>query len=105
MEVVDFYMGNADANLILGVERGVPASAAMRKAVEPTLDELGQTQVRYVSFITDKVGPLPAPPPAGAGEVQNLLRRINEQIGFGKSSVSEGASQFVTEAKAILARG
>jgi multiple sugar transport system substrate-binding protein len=105
VEVLDFYATDAEANVILGVERGVPASAAMRKAVEPTLDELGQVMVQYVSFVTDKVGPLPAPPPAGAGEVQNLLRRINEQIGFGKSSVGEGASQFVTEAKAILARG
>ncbi|HUN48472.1 MAG TPA: ABC transporter substrate-binding protein [Stellaceae bacterium] len=104
-EVLDFYANDAEANLILGVERGVPASAAMRHAVEPSLDELGRAQVQYISFITDKVGPLPAPPPAGAGEVQNVLRRVNEQIGFGKSSVKDGASQFVTEAKAILARG
>jgi pectin-derived oligosaccharide transport system substrate-binding protein len=33
------------------------------------------------------------------------LRRVNEQVGFGKLSVADGAKQFVTEAKAILARG
>ncbi len=105
VSVVAFYATDEAANLILGVERGVPASAAVRKAVEPTLDELGKAMAQYVAFITDKVGRLPAPPPGGAGEVQVLLRRVNEQIGFGRLSVSEGAKQFVTEAKAILARG
>ena len=105
VEVVDFYMNDKDADLVLGVERGVPASAAMRQAVEPTLDELGKAQTQYVSFVGDKVGAIPPPPPSGAGEVQTLLRRVNEEVGFGKLSVADGAKQFVTEAKAILARG
>jgi multiple sugar transport system substrate-binding protein len=105
VEVVDFYMNDKDADLVLGVERGVPASAAMRQTVEPTLDELGRAQTQYVSFIGDKVGALPPPPPSGAGEVQSLLRRVNEQVGFGKLSVADGAKQFVVEAKAILTRG
>jgi len=105
VQVVDFYMNDKEANLLLGVERGVPASAAVRAAVEPTLDELGKAMAQYVAFISDKVGPLPAPPPAGAGEIQSVLRRVNEQIGFGRQTPAEGAKQFVTEAKAVLARG
>jgi len=105
VDVVNFYMNDKDANLVLGVERGVPASAAMRQAVEATLDELGRAQTQFVSFISDKVGTLPPPPPAGAGEVQTLLRRVNEQVGFGKLSVADGAKQFVTEATGIIARG
>jgi len=104
-KVVDFYVNDKEANLILGVERGIPASAPMRAAVTPILDELGRAQADYISFITDKVGPLPPPPPAGAGEVQMVLRRVNEQIGFGKLTVNDGAKQFVSEAKGILARG
>ena len=82
-----------------------PASAAVRKAVEPTLDELGNAMASYVAFVSDKVSDLPAPPPQGAGEIQTVLRRVNEQIGFGRLSVADGAKQFIAEANAVLARG
>jgi multiple sugar transport system substrate-binding protein len=104
-KVVDFYVSNKDAGLVLGVERGVPASSVVRNAVEPTLDELGKAMASYVAFVSDKVSPLPAPPPQGAGEIQTVLRRVNEQIGFGRQSVADGAKQFIGEAAAILARG
>jgi multiple sugar transport system substrate-binding protein len=104
-KVVDFYVNDKAANLILGVERGIPAAAPVRAAVAPSLDELGRAQADFITFISDKVGALPPPPPAGAGEVQMVLRRVNEEIGFGKLSVNDGAKQFVTEAKGILARG
>ena len=41
----------------------------------------------------------------GAGEVATLLRRVNEQVGFGRLSPAEGAKQFIAESNAILARG
>jgi multiple sugar transport system substrate-binding protein len=61
--------------------------------------------VDYISLISDKVGPLPPPPPRGAGEIQSVLRRVNEQVGFGRLTPADGAKQFVTEASAVLARG
>ena len=39
------------------------------------------------------------------GEIQTVLRRVNEQIGFGRLSVADGAKQFIAEANAVLARG
>jgi multiple sugar transport system substrate-binding protein len=105
VQLVDFFVSNVEAGIILGVERGVPASQTVRKAVQPTLDDLGKAMADYISFVSDKVGPLPPPPPPGAGEIVLLLRRINEQIGFGRISTAEGAKQFMGEANAILARG
>jgi multiple sugar transport system substrate-binding protein len=104
-KVINLYVKDPEAVVALGVERGVPASAASRLALAPTLDELGKSAVGYISDITDKVGPLPPPPPKGAGEVQAILRKHNEQVGFGKLSVKDAAKSFYDEATNTLDRG
>ena len=53
--------------------------------------------VDFISLRHDKVGPLPPAPPQGAGEIQTMLRRVNEQVGFGRLSVADGAKQFVAK--------
>jgi multiple sugar transport system substrate-binding protein len=105
VKLLNFFVADTEAGKLLGVERGVPPSDAVRKAVIPTLDELSQAMADYITLISDKVGPLPPPPPNGAGEVATLLRRVNEQVGFGRLSPTEGAKQFIAESNAILARG
>jgi multiple sugar transport system substrate-binding protein len=105
VKLLNFFVADPEAGKLLGVERGVPPSDAVRKAVTPTLDELSQAMADYITLISDKVGPLPPPPPNGAGEVATLLRRVNEQVGFGRLSPAEGARQFIAESNAILARG
>ncbi|MGO1075055.1 ABC transporter substrate-binding protein [Inquilinus sp. CA228] len=103
--VANFYVTDPEAGKVLGVERGVPASKTLRDTVAPTLDELSRAMLDYISFVTDKVGELPPSPPKGAGEINFLLKRINEQVGFEQSSPAEGAKQFVDEANSIIDRG
>jgi multiple sugar transport system substrate-binding protein len=105
VRLVSFFVADTEAGKLLGVERGVPASAAVRETVAPTLDELGRAMADYITLISDKVGPLPPQPPRGAGEIEQLLRRVNEQVGFGRLTPADGARQFVAESSAVLARG
>jgi len=105
VKLLNFFVADVEAGKLLGVERGVPPSDAVRKAVTPMLDDLGRAMADYITLISDKVGPLPPPPPRGAGEIATLLRRVNELVGFGKLSPADGGKQFVAEATAILARG
>jgi multiple sugar transport system substrate-binding protein len=105
VQLVSYFVSDPEAGKLLGVERGVPPSSAIRNQLTPTLDDLGRGMADYISLISDKVGPLPPPPPRGAGEIQSVLRRVNEQVGFGRLTPADGAKQFVTEASAVLARG
>src|SRR5262249_8481431 len=105
VRVVNFFVKDEQAIRVLKVERGVPASSAMRKLIAPELGALDRESVDYVSLITDKVGPLPPPPPNGAGEIQQVLRRVNEEVGFARLTAAAAGKQFVTEARSILARG
>jgi multiple sugar transport system substrate-binding protein len=104
VKIANFTVKDPEGAKILGVERGVPASPAIREVVGADLDDMGKKVVDFISFVTTRVGPLPPAPPQGAGEVQVMLRRVSEQVGFGKISPTEGGKQYVSEAKAILAR-
>jgi multiple sugar transport system substrate-binding protein len=103
--LVSYFIANVDAGKVLGVERGIPASAAVRAAIDGGLDPLSKRMSDYIAFISDKVGDLPPPPPRGAGEVLALMVRTNETIGFKRASVADAAKQFMRECDAIIARG
>ena len=103
--IVNFFVEDPEAAKVLKVERGVPASTAMRNLIAPELSEIDRESITYITLVSERVGPLPAPPPNGAGEVQQALRRINEEVGFGRLAPAAAGKQFVEEAKSIIARG
>ena len=102
---VSFFINDPAATKVLGVERGVPESAPVREMLAAELDEASRVQIEYIEGLGDLAGPLPPPPPQGAGEIQFALKRINEEIGFGAQTPAEGGAALVAEAEAILARG
>lgn len=105
VDYVNFFVKNPDAAKILDVERGIPESKAMRDVVAGTLDETGKVPLEYVGGLGDLAGPLPPPPPTGAGEGQVVLRTISEQVAFGQLKPADAGKQLVDEITRLLARG
>ena len=105
IKIVNFMMNDPEGVKQLGIERGVPGSAASQSVLAADLDDLGKAQISYVAEVSKIAVPIPPPPPKGAGEIEVLLRRVADSVAFGRASVKEGASQFHKEAQAILARG
>ncbi|MEP7083795.1 MAG: extracellular solute-binding protein [Betaproteobacteria bacterium] len=103
-KIIQAMVTDPESVKILGIERGVPCSVAARAVLSPELDAIGKMQLDYVATMTKVAVPLPPPPPKGAGEVENLLRRVGEAVAFGRLSVKDGAQQFHTETEGILAR-
>jgi multiple sugar transport system substrate-binding protein len=60
--------------------------------------------VDFIAEVSQRVGSIPPAPPQGAGEIQVLLRRVNEQVGFGRASASAASKQYIAEANTILSR-
>jgi multiple sugar transport system substrate-binding protein len=104
VKLVNWWVTNPDGGKIIGVERGVPASKSLRAAIAPTLDDLGRQMVDYVSYVTDHAGDIPPAPPKGAGELAFALKRMNERVGFGMTSPTDGAKQFIDNANEVLGR-
>ncbi len=101
----NFLVENPEGVKALGLERGVPASTAMREILVPQLSEVEKAMVDYIALVTPNVGPLPPSPPPGAGEVAFVQKRINEEVGFGRKTPKQAGEDLVTEASAILKRG
>jgi multiple sugar transport system substrate-binding protein len=104
-KLLSFFVADPAAGKILSVERGIPASKPVRDAIAPALDEQGKRMLDYIAFISDKVSPLPLPPPRGAGEVLALLLRTNEQVAFKRMTAADAGKQFMRDAGDILSRG
>lgn len=102
---VNYLVKDPEGTKALGVERGVPASEAVRNALAPTLDAQAKEVVEYIARLTPQVGALPPPPPNGAGENAFLLKKISEEVAFGQSTPEEGGAKFAEQAAANLKRG
>ena len=103
-KIISFMVQAPEGVKILGIERGVPCSTAARATLLPDLDALGKMQIDYVASVGKTAVPLPPPPPKGAGEIENLLRRVADSVAFGKTSIADGAAQFHAETIRVLAR-
>ena len=104
-QFVSYFINDPAATEVLGVERGVPESAAVREALSNTLDELGKAQIEFIENLGDLAGPLPPPPPAGAGEIAVRAEARSTRRSASAPPPEAGAETLVSEATAILARG
>jgi multiple sugar transport system substrate-binding protein len=102
---INYFVTDKDANMILGVERGIPCSKAVRDALAPTLNAQDQISLNFVANLGPLVSPIPPSPPAAAGEIDStLIRTIGQEVGFGQMSPEDAGPSFVQQAKDILSR-
>jgi multiple sugar transport system substrate-binding protein len=103
---IDFFVNDIEAGKILGVERGVPMSPAVRQAILPGLNPTEQATVEYVELLKDQVGQYPPPAPLGSTEFdQKVMRPIADELAFGRITVAEAAEKLVSQGKATIKAG
>lgn len=98
---LDWMLNSPEAGEIILSDRGLPANLDVRAHI---LDQLGEADQQAAEFVEDVSGDIldsANTPPRGAGEVNSLLQRINEEVLFGQISPQEGAERFIEEASAI----
>jgi multiple sugar transport system substrate-binding protein len=104
-KVIDWFVSDPTSARILGLVSGPPAS---RPALQAVLELKGLARVdeevlKYSQAALAKA--LPAPPlQLGQRAVEDLMRRVNESVGFGRSSVRDAAQTFIDQGNALLRR-
>jgi multiple sugar transport system substrate-binding protein len=102
---VNYLVEDPEGTKALGVERGVPPSKKIRDLLTPGLDPVSKQVVDYIGRLTPHVGALPPSPPNGAGENAFLLKKIAEEVAFGKTSAQDAGTKFTEQAAANITRG
>lgn len=98
-ELINFMVNDDRAVEILGLDRGVPAGAEAREALRSEAAETEREIIDYIEYVSGYSTPLPQALPPAAGDMNNLMPRIQERIMFGQVSVEEGADEFMAEAE------
>ena len=99
VDVMNFFVNDAEAGKILGTERGLPANGDIRAAVQSTLTDANmKATVDFENTIRPKFGPAPVVPPDGQSAVRTLLIQEAEKVQFGQMSPADAAKEFLQQA-------
>jgi multiple sugar transport system substrate-binding protein len=98
------FVNDLEMTKVLGLERGIPSNSDVRAALEPDLSAAEKVSVEFFDKIQGKTAPLTAPPPSGSAEVEQTFERLAVSVLLGERTIPEVATDFLNQAKAILAR-
>jgi multiple sugar transport system substrate-binding protein len=101
--LISGLVNDPELTAILGSERGIPPSTAVRGALKPKAGAVERQTYDYIDYVTDKVGPLPPPAPSGGGDVTGkILTGAVQQVAFGKSTIDQAVAKFFDDAGRAL---
>jgi multiple sugar transport system substrate-binding protein len=98
---IDFFVNNEEAEKVFKLEQGALGSTKGNEAIKPLLSPAEQRTTEAIQTSLKTAGQLPLPP-AGQGAVRSLLLETAQAVAFGKSTVDQGAQDFIAKATAIL---
>jgi multiple sugar transport system substrate-binding protein len=101
-KLVNFVLNDPDANKLTFEEKGVPASAAVRKAVEPTLSTTGKNVSQYVSAMAKVVPAFDNIYPTNYSQVNDLYNKLVQDMMFGRKSIEAAGQEFNSQAVTML---
>jgi multiple sugar transport system substrate-binding protein len=101
-KLVNFLINDVEAGKLLGADRGLPPNLKVRAELAAVAKGTDKVIYDYEASVEPKLGAAPPPPPKGAGAIQKLLQRTYEEIAFGRLSVDDAVTRFMSEAQKDL---
>jgi multiple sugar transport system substrate-binding protein len=106
VKLMDWFVSDPQSALILGLVSGPPAAKPALEAVLtlPELSVIDEKVLKYAQGALAIANKAPLAHRAGRA-MNDLMRRTNENVGFGTVSVQQGATDFMTEGASLLQQG
>lgn len=99
---INFLTNNTKAGEALLADRGVYPNSDVRAAIEPKLTPADIKVVQFIDQIKDELGDAPAPPPKGAGAIQEIVKRYTSEVLFNRLSTDEAGKKALDEMKSAI---
>jgi multiple sugar transport system substrate-binding protein len=101
--LINGLLTDPEMTAILGSERGIPPSTAVRAALKPKAGATERATHDYIDFVADKVGPLPPPAPAGGGDVSGkILTAAAQSVALSKAAIDQAVAKFFDDSAHAL---
>jgi multiple sugar transport system substrate-binding protein len=99
---INFLANNVKAGEALLADRGVYPNADVRAAIESKLTPADVKVVKFIDQVKGELGEAPAPPPKGAGAIQEIIKRYTSEVLFDRLSTEDAGTKAVDEMKAAI---
>ncbi|WP_133830598.1 extracellular solute-binding protein [Arthrobacter sp. AG258] len=99
---INFLTNNVKAGEALLADRGVYPNADVRAAIQPKLTPADVKVVTFIDQIKGELGDAPAPPPKGAGAIQEIIKRYTSEVLFDRLSPADAGKKATDEMKSAI---
>lgn len=97
---VDFLLNDPEAAALQLTDRGLPSNLSVRESILGDLEAADAKVADFMADLEDEIVDGPPVPPNGAGDVQDIITRINSEVLFGSMTPDEAAEAFLSEVEA-----
>src|SRR5688500_14018822 len=94
---INFLANNVKPGQTPQADRGVYPTSEAPAAIEPTLTPAYVKVVKFIDQLKDELGEAPAPPPTGAGSIQEIIKRYTSEVLFERLSTEEAGKKAHAE--------
>jgi multiple sugar transport system substrate-binding protein len=99
---INFLANSEKAGEALLADRGVYPNSDVRAAIESKLTPADIKVVKFIDQIKDELGEAPAPPPKGAGAIQEIVKRYTSEVLFNRQSTDDAGKKAHDEMKSAI---
>jgi multiple sugar transport system substrate-binding protein len=101
-KLVDFLLNDPEAGALMLSDRGLPANTEVRESIQDALSPADKQAADFLASLESEIVDGPPVPPQGAGDVVEILKRINTEVLFGQVTPDDAATQFLSEVGAAI---
>lgn len=97
---VDFLLNDPEVAALQLTDRGLPSNLSVRESILGDLEDADAKVAEFMADLEDEIVDGPPVPPNGAGDVQDIMIRLNSEVLFGSMTPDEAAEAFLSEVEA-----